>query len=93
MESRPRQAAHSAAYIRPPRFALVLQKRLRGRSRARHAGVLAKRLDHVVWVVEDDAVAALASADTADRGRELEPGHVVLDAPLAGLDHEEPIAP
>jgi len=42
-------------------------------------------LNHVVGVVEDDAVAALAGSDASDRGGELEAGHVVVDAPLAGL--------
>jgi hypothetical protein len=49
--------------------------------------------DDVVGVVKQDAVAALAGRDAGDRGRQLEAGHVVFEAALAGLDHGEALAP
>jgi hypothetical protein len=39
-----------------------------------------------VGIVEDDAVAALAGRDAADRGRDLVACLVVLNAALAGLE-------
>jgi hypothetical protein len=44
-------------------------------------------------VVEQDAVTALAGRNAANRGRQLEPRHVVLQSPLTGLGHGEAIAP
>jgi hypothetical protein len=45
--------------------------------------------DHVVWIIEDDAITTLAGTHTAGRGGELEPGHVVFNLTLIHLAHGE----
>jgi hypothetical protein len=54
---------------------------------------IALRLDDVVGVVEQDAVAALAGRHPAHRGRKLEPSLIVFQPALAGLGHRKPVAP
>jgi hypothetical protein len=46
-----------------------------------------------VRVVEQDAVTAHSGGKTADRGRYLVAGLIVLDAPLAQLEHLEAVTP